>query len=811
MAEAARAAAGGASSSGTIAAATDPKSGATLWLRGGEPVEVAAAAEDEEEEKADAAAAANLLSPAVAALSAPRRVDPWLAERFSAVRCGPLRVSGGTAGAAACLAELCGDGDDPGDAAFVVAAVEGADAGGSSSRGASRRPLLLAGDGPAPLSGSLLCPLLATPLASPPPPPAASLRSGDGFQGPPPAPTAVFEPSPSPSSGSRELVLDALALYPKTATAGEAAAALRSALSRQLRAAMAAATASSTAAASSNPSSSRSTSPSLRACPFLLPGLPVFVTPLMLVPRKKKTKAEKKEGATSKSSSSSSPPSSPSPDAASAARHSLGRALRLPPGLPMLRPSAAYDFDNAGKAKRRENRREKLLDVHLSLPSFSKSSKSSSAPFEPPLPRTPSLSFGCVAGSYRYHHYGQDSKDDRGWGCAYRSLQTLWSWFAENHFLAPPDSAGGGGEDVEDGERESRRRRRRRPTTPPSHAEIQRALVSVGDKPSSFIGSTQWIGALEISFALDELAGVQSKVITVARGSEMGSSAAAGALVAHFRTQGTPVMIGGGVLAYTCLGCCFDAASGEASFLILDPHYCGVSDDRGASDPAAAAAAAAAPPDADYLVIDINYFPGFEKLPDYEGLLIEFLAWLFRPRTAGRIRGLGAGAPAAATRSEGESSGGGGGSAASSAAAAAAAADDSAASSSAAEALASKLRVEERAATAPPASSFAAVPSASARSTSSPHSPPLSASTAAPLPSAALAAPASPAGSSPLQRGADSAASLQKLARSLSQRPVSFPKIGGGAGSGIAAAAAAAVARREKEEAEEKKDERSSS
>jgi hypothetical protein len=39
--------------------------------------------------------------------------------------------------------------------------------------------------------------------------------------------------------------------------------------------------------------------------------------------------------------------------------------------------------------------------------------------------------------------------------------------------------------------------------------------------------------------------------------------------------QGTPVMIGGGVLAYTLLGVCLNEATGEAAFLILDPHYTG--------------------------------------------------------------------------------------------------------------------------------------------------------------------------------------------------------------------------------------------
>lgn len=39
--------------------------------------------------------------------------------------------------------------------------------------------------------------------------------------------------------------------------------------------------------------------------------------------------------------------------------------------------------------------------------------------------------------------------------------------------------------------------------------------------------------------------------------------------------QGTPIMIGGGVLAYTLLGIDFNEATGECAFLILDPHYTG--------------------------------------------------------------------------------------------------------------------------------------------------------------------------------------------------------------------------------------------
>lgn len=63
------------------------------------------------------------------------------------------------------------------------------------------------------------------------------------------------------------------------------------------------------------------------------------------------------------------------------------------------------------------------------------------------------------------------------------------------------------------------------------------------------------------------------QVVTVNRGSEIPNKARA--LAQHFATQGTPVMIGGGVLAYTLLGVCFNEDTGEAAFLILDPHYTG--------------------------------------------------------------------------------------------------------------------------------------------------------------------------------------------------------------------------------------------
>lgn len=151
-----------------------------------------------------------------------------------------------------------------------------------------------------------------------------------------------------------------------------------------------------------------------------------------------------------------------------------------------------------------------------------------------------------VYGLYAYHHYMQNGFDDNGWGCAYRSLQTIVSWYRLQGYTNAPI---------------------------PSHKEIQKCLVDIGDKPSNFIGSKQWIGSTEVGFTLETLLGVNVKILCAANGEEV--SALASDLAYHFETQGTPVMIGGGVLAHTILGINYDESSGEVKFLILDPHYTG--------------------------------------------------------------------------------------------------------------------------------------------------------------------------------------------------------------------------------------------
>jgi len=147
---------------------------------------------------------------------------------------------------------------------------------------------------------------------------------------------------------------------------------------------------------------------------------------------------------------------------------------------------------------------------------------------------------------YGYYHYGQQGMNDTGWGCAYRSLQTCHSWF----YLANKTDK-----------------------KPPTHSEIQKTLVRLGDKEKSFVNSREWIGSFEVQMMLNKLVGCDSKIINVSSGSEIAEKVPE--LIEHFETDGTPIMIGGGVLAHTIVGVAYDEISGNCSFLILDPHYTG--------------------------------------------------------------------------------------------------------------------------------------------------------------------------------------------------------------------------------------------
>lgn len=154
-----------------------------------------------------------------------------------------------------------------------------------------------------------------------------------------------------------------------------------------------------------------------------------------------------------------------------------------------------------------------------------------------------------VSGLYSYHHYMQDNINDDGWGCAYRSLQTIFSWYKYQGYTDAKI---------------------------PSHRDIQTCLVDIGDKEKKFIGTKEWIGSAEVGYCLNTWIGITTYTLTYGSGTALKSSGPD--LIKHFELHGTPIMIGGGQLAHTILGVDYNEDTEEIKFLILDPHYTGKED-----------------------------------------------------------------------------------------------------------------------------------------------------------------------------------------------------------------------------------------
>uniref|UniRef100_A0A2S2NF88 Ufm1-specific protease 2 n=1 Tax=Schizaphis graminum TaxID=13262 RepID=A0A2S2NF88_SCHGA len=213
-------------------------------------------------------------------------------------------------------------------------------------------------------------------------------------------------------------------------------------------------------------------------------------------------------------------------DSYSNLRKKLHNAFHLSMDRPLFRISNAYQFD----AKPALNDDGLLTNVHEGLPpSGIKNGKIS-----------------LIQGTYTFYHYGQGGFNDHQWGCAYRSLQTLYSWFKWQGWTNKPV---------------------------PSIRDIQQILVDMGDKSKSFVGSSDWIGSMEVSFVLNAHLDVTCRIMSLRQGDTLNSVCLE--LSEHFDRHGTPVMIGGGVLAHTILGVDINEELGAVKFLVLDPHYTG--------------------------------------------------------------------------------------------------------------------------------------------------------------------------------------------------------------------------------------------
>ena len=156
----------------------------------------------------------------------------------------------------------------------------------------------------------------------------------------------------------------------------------------------------------------------------------------------------------------------------------------------------------------------------------------------------------CVKGDYDYWYYGCDGVDDRGWGCGYRTLQTLCSWVMLKQQAS---------------ENLSR--------SVPTIREIQESLVAMQDKSQQFIGSREWIGSVEVALCVDYFYDISCKIIHSNSGFELQQHVST--LENHFETSGAPIMMGGDSdnASKGILGVCQNDK--ETFVLILDPHYYG--------------------------------------------------------------------------------------------------------------------------------------------------------------------------------------------------------------------------------------------
>ncbi|CAD7014287.1 unnamed protein product [Ceratitis capitata] len=172
----------------------------------------------------------------------------------------------------------------------------------------------------------------------------------------------------------------------------------------------------------------------------------------------------------------------------------------------------------------------------------------------PPPTTTTGAENRCVTlyteGDFLYFHYDCDGYKDNGWGCAYRTLQTLCSWIAGKRCDTEFD------------------------TKVPSILEIQQTLVNTGDKTNDFVGSHDWIGAIEIFYALDTLYDVVCKIIHIAHHDDL--KRYANVLKKYFEDFGGIIMMGGDMDAASKGIAGIHINGNQVYLLVIDPHFVGV-------------------------------------------------------------------------------------------------------------------------------------------------------------------------------------------------------------------------------------------
>jgi len=159
-----------------------------------------------------------------------------------------------------------------------------------------------------------------------------------------------------------------------------------------------------------------------------------------------------------------------------------------------------------------------------------------------------SESFLTAGPFFHYFHYGvAGSQDDRGWGCGYRTLQTICSYI---------------------------NCKKNGSTDAPDLWSIQNTLVELKDKPDRFAGSRDWIGTFEAFLVIDHLFDVPCKILH-ANSAPCGENLKSvfPQIVDHFRNgPACPAMMGGDADASSKCVLGVSQSSDSAKLLIADPH-----------------------------------------------------------------------------------------------------------------------------------------------------------------------------------------------------------------------------------------------
>ncbi|RNF27219.1 uncharacterized protein Tco025E_00526 [Trypanosoma conorhini] len=211
----------------------------------------------------------------------------------------------------------------------------------------------------------------------------------------------------------------------------------------------------------------------------------------------------------------------------------LGQRLKEWPGTLQAPSAPAAGVPRTGQ----DWERHLLRNIHLQLPTTS---------------AIPGGRTYLVSGAYDYYHYRVDGFRDDGWGCAYRSVQTILSWFQYEGFMTEPM---------------------------PDIRAIQGILHAKDPEKmnrKSFVGSKDWIGSFEVMIVIQHFVpGMECTIRRMESGADLDTDPSVQQLlVSHFRNKkACPVMIGGSSYAHTILGVDANLATMEARYLIADPHY----------------------------------------------------------------------------------------------------------------------------------------------------------------------------------------------------------------------------------------------